>query len=253
MSRMFLLLALLVAAAAWAGEAEKPKDEEKPKDTPVMPAPDDEEVDKPGKPGVRRPIPLPAQPAAEPAEKEGGKPKPQHVNPFRKRGRKPKYAVPTRVTYSDGKVLEGWTWRRADATLRVFNREARAHQDYFLSDLVRIDVVPESQTFERDWRWKNQGSSEKVFLDVGYFWNQYVTTLSLTDDTKVAGDCSGQFYMLLMSGERTKWFLYKRHSGRDTEKKKREELEPLVYVKKAEEAAKKAEEQKAAEPKPEAK
>jgi len=259
MPKTFLLLALLAAAVAWAGEAEKPKDEEKPKDTPVMPAPEGEEVDKPGKPGVRRPIPLPAQPAAEPADKEGGKPKPQHLNPFRKRGRKPTYAVPTRVTYSDGKVLEGWSWRRADGTLRVFNRKARAHQDYFLSDLVRIDVVPESKTFERDWRWKNQGSSEKVFLDVGYFWNQYVTTLHLTDDTRAAGDCSGQFYMLLMSGERTKWYLYKRHSGRDTEKKKREELEPLVYVKtveftddfvkKAEEAAKKAEEAAAAEPK----
>jgi len=125
-------------------------------------------------------------------------------------------------------------WRRANAPIRVFDRKDKAHEDYSLGDLKRIDVKPESETFERDWRWKNQGSSEKVFLDIGYFWNQYVTTLTTKDGETPAGDSSGQFYILLLDGTKDKWYLYKRQSGRDTEKKKHEELEPLVYVKSVE-------------------
>jgi hypothetical protein len=141
--------------------------------------------------------------------------------------------VPVRITYSDGTVLQGWTWRRANDTLRIYNRAARAHEDYALADLKRIGVQAESVNFERDWRWKNQGSSEKVFLDIGYFWNQYLTTFTTTDGKKAAGDCSGQFYLLALDGKKTKWYLHKRHSDR-TKKGKREELQPLVYVKSVE-------------------
>jgi len=205
-----LLAALVVSLAiglAVAGEAEPPLDR------PDLPAPTIEEMDKPGK------APAPAPPAL--TDEELGKEPPKEG----------KYAVPARITYSDGKVLEGWVWRRANAPIRVFDRKRKAHEDYFLGDLTRIDVKPETENFERDWRWKNQGSSEKVFLDIGYFWNQYVTSVKARDGESASGDCSGQFYILLLDGKKDKWYLYKRHSARDVEKKKREELTPLVYVK----------------------
>lgn len=216
-----LTLLLILAAAALAGEEGRDF---------IILNPDDEQIDKPGKAGVAPPRPLPTTRVA--AEKKPGEP--SHINPFQRRGRKPSYAVPARITCSDGKVMEGWVWRRADAPIRIFNRKARAHQDYTLGELKRIDVMPESQNFERDWRWKNQGSSEKVLLDVGYLWDQYLTTFSLSDGTKVSGDCSGQFYILLTDGTKTKWYLYKRHNNRDKPHKKREELLPLVYVRSVE-------------------
>ena len=216
-----LVFLLLVAGGLLAGEEGQDF---------IVLDPKDEQVDKPGKAGVAPPRPLPTTRLAAQGRPGG----PDHINPFQRRGRKPSYAVPARVTYSDGKVLEGWVWRRADAPIRIFDRKARAHQDYTLAELKRIDVVPESQNFERDWRWKNQGSSEKVFLDVGYLWNQYLTTFTLSDGRKVGGDCSGQFYILLTDGTKTKWYLYKRHSGRDKPHKKRDELEPLVYVRSVE-------------------
>ena len=228
MTTRLLLAAAAMAVAigvAMAGEAEPPLDK------PGLPAPTIEEMDKPGK------APAPAPPALTDEElgteppKEGEAPKPKGFNPFSRRGTKPKYAVPARITYSDGKVLEGWVWRRANAPIRVFDRKRKAHEDYFLGDLARIDVKPETEKFERDWRWKNQGSSEKVFLDIGYFWNQYVTTVKTRDGESASGDCSGQFYILLLDGKKDKWYLYKRQSGRDVEKKKREDLTPLVYVK----------------------
>lgn len=227
-----LLLAVLgVASLASAREAAQPKQR------PDLPAPTVDEMDKPTKPPPGAPQVLPDDPPAATPTKgdaEAPKPKPKTFNPFRGRGRKPKYARPARVTYSDGATLEGWTWHRANSPVRLFVRERRAHEGFFLSDLTRIDVKPETVNFERDWRWKNQGSSEKVFLDIGYFWNQYITTFSTTDDEKAAGDCSGQFYFLTLDGKRTKWYLYKRQSARDKEKKKRSELKPIVYVKSVE-------------------
>ncbi|MBM4033363.1 MAG: hypothetical protein FJ291_16490 [Planctomycetes bacterium] len=226
--------AMLTALAA-AGEGEDPKPKPKPKEEATLPPPTEGELDKPDKPGVPRPTELPAE--GQPSEKAKGAPRPEHVNPFREKPKVPSYARPARITFSDKRVLEGHVWHRADAPLQVFNRAAKAHQDYFLSDLKRIDVAPESENFERDWRWKNQGSSEMVYLDTGYFWNQYVTTLTLTNGEKPAGDCSGQFYIQLLDGKRESWFLYKRHNNRQpagTPNKKREEQEPLVYIKSVE-------------------
>ncbi len=216
---------LCLAAAVLAGEAEKPIDK------PGLPPPTIEEMDKPTRSPAPPPAALTDEEAGKTPAKEGEAPEKQGFSPFRRRGTKPKYAVPARVTYSDGKALDGWVWRRANAPIRVFDRSRKAHEDYFLGDLTSIRVKPETENFERDWRWKNQGSSIKVFLDIGYFWNQYVTTCTTADGETASGDCSGQFYILLPDGKRDKWYLYKRQSGRDVEKKKRHELKPLVYVK----------------------
>jgi len=251
MCKPWLALVCAALSAAIAAEGEEPKPKPKPtrpKEEPALPTPTDEEVDKPSKPGVPRPIEIPTKGEATaadkekvaPADKEKAYPAGQgasHVNPFGEKAKLPKYARPARITYSDKKVVEGFVWHRGDAPARIFNRAKRAHEDYFLSDLKRIDVTPESENFERDWRWKNQGSSEKVYLDTGYFWNQYITTFTLTSGEKVAGDCSGQFYIQLLDGKRESWFLYKRQSGRElpgVPHKKREELQPLVYVKSVE-------------------
>lgn len=226
--------ALAALAAAAENPTPEPKPKPKPKEEPTLPTPTEDELDKPG----GKPIVPPPTPIATPDEKEapdaekGARPDP--ANPFGQKAALPKYARPARITYSDKRVLEGHVWLRFGAPVRIFNRAAKAHEDYFFSDLKRIDVAPESENFERDWRWKNQGSSEKVFLDTGYFWNQYVTTFTLTNGEKPAGDCSGQFYIQLLDGARDKWYLYKRQSGGDDRTKphkKREETEPLVYVK----------------------
>ncbi|MFP4058011.1 MAG: hypothetical protein ACLF0G_14175 [Candidatus Brocadiia bacterium] len=215
----------LLAAGALAGEA----------DDGGAAVVSEDEIDKPSRPGVRPPKPLSAlTEGEEPEDKDEQAAETKPRNPFRGRARKPSYAVPARVTYSDGTVLQGWVWRGTDQPIRIFNRAERAHEDYFLSELKRIDVKPETQNFERDWRWKNQGSSVKVFLDTGYLWNQYVTTFTTVDGEKVSGDCSGQFYIITLDGEKKRWFLYKRHSGRDRPHKKQAELEPLVYVKSVE-------------------
>jgi len=225
MRSLWIILALTpLLGLALGGEAPKPK----PGPSTTV---DDSDVDKPGKPGVPMPRALP-DPVEVDDAKAGDKP-PAFVNPRARRSSKPKYALPVRVTWSDRKVVEGWTWRRANAPIRIFNRKAKAHEDYFLSDLKRVDVRPETETFERDWRWKNQGSSEKVFLEIGYFWNQYVTTFRTHESETAAGDCSGLFYLLPVGddGKVTKFTLHKRHSGRDVKHAKKEELEPLVYVK----------------------
>ena len=210
---MRIQCSLVVSAAlvALAAAAEAPK----PVDKPGLAAPAIDEIDKPGKPGAPRPAAMTEEEAGVAPGKKGEGPDKQAFNPFRARGRKPKYAVPARITYSDGKKIEGWVWRRANGHIRIFDRKRKAHEDYFLADLERIDVAPESQTFERDWRWKNQGSSEKVFLEIGYFWDQYVTTFTTTDGETAAGDCSGAFYVMPLDGKRGRWNLYKRLSGRD--------------------------------------
>lgn len=229
-ARTALLVCLLTFLAPLASAAEAPK----PKPKPEADNPADAGLDKPSETGAPVPTALPA-PKTQQKPKEKGKPTlGSGLSPFRKRGRMPKYAAPCRITYSDGAILEGFTWRRANNHIRIFNRAKRAHEEYFLHELKRITARPETVTFERDWRWKNQGSSIKVFLKTGYFWSQFETTFVTTDGEHAKGDCSGQFYFIDLEGKRSKWYLYKRHSGRDRPHKKRDELEPKVYVKKVE-------------------
>jgi len=238
LTRLLPVALALLAAVAMAGEAEKPAPKPKPKEAPALPTPTEDEMDKPTKRGAPAPAPIPAdEPAAAPEKENEKGPAPKHVNPFGQRAKLPPYARPARITYSDGAKLEGYVWAGAKALLRIFDRAERAHQDYPFAELKRIDVKPETENFEADWRWKNQGSSEKVFLETGYLWNQYVTTFTLSDGSKPSGDCSGQFYIQTLDGKKDKWYLYKRQSGGDDRTKphkKRAELEPLVYIKSVE-------------------
>ena len=225
--RVPILACLLLGCCAFAAEA--PKDKPKPE----LDRPTDADLDKPGESDAPVPPAIPDEPKTKDQEK--GKPEaPKAYNPFRGRPRWPKYAAPSRVTYSDGTVLEGYSWRRANGTIRIYNRKSKAHEDYYVEDLKKITVKVESTTFERDWRWKNQGSSEKVFLKTGYIWSQNATTFSIVDGDVVTGDCAGIFRMVTLDGKRTTWILHKRHSGRDTPHKERKDLEPLVYVQKVE-------------------
>ena len=243
--RTWLPILVLMGVLALAAEGKK----EATKDKPPPPPPTEEEIDKPTKPGVPPPQEIPEEPAKgqKDAEKEGDAPKPRERNPFAERKAVPKYAVPARITYSDGAVAEGYVWRPANGPARIFNRADRAHQDFRLSDLKRIDVKPETENFEQDWRWKEQGSSEMVKLDTGYFWNQYITTFTPIEGKTASGDCNGQFFLMTLDGKRETCILWKRQSGRELPHGKREELKPLVYVKSVEftdDFLKKAEEKK---------
>lgn len=232
MLRRGLIVAFVLASgAAIAAEAAKEpahKPTRKPTAKPLPPKPTEDEIDKPGKAAISSPTRLPDDPPKKPG-------KPGHVNPFRsRRARWPKYAAPCRITYSDKTVVEGYAWRSGNAPIRIFDRAKREHESYFLTDLKRLTVAPDSTTFERDWRWKNQGSSEKVYLEIGYLWSEYRTTFLTADGEKAVGDCSGMFNIVTLDGKRMKWFLYKRHNNRDKPHKKRDEIEPLVYIKQIE-------------------
>jgi hypothetical protein len=222
LGRCLALCCILACVAPPSLAAEKARSEPGPD------RPTEADLDKPGEEPatVPAPVAVPDDPnaKAKPDKAEG------HL-PFRKPDARPSHAFPCRITYSDGTVVEGFTWHRANAPARVFNRAKRAHEDFPLADLARITVRPETENFERDWRWKNQGSSEKVFLDIGYFWNQYITTFTTKAGEQPSGDCNAQFYLQTLDGQRSSWFLFKRQSGRDHPHKKREELDPLVYVK----------------------
>ena len=233
------LLAVLLAAATLALAAAPAKPKAKPNaPEPVVDRVAEDDIDKPSESTIPVPAEIPAalkpKAAPKPADPKAKPTLGTGHNPFRKRAARPKYGVACRITYSDGKVLEGFSWRRANGHIRIFNRAQRRHEEIFLSDLKRITVRPETVTFERDWRWKNQGSSEKVFLETGYFWDQYETTMVTTDGEFIKGDCSGQFYFIDLEGSRKNWILNKRLSGRGLPHKKRDELEPLVYIKKVE-------------------
>jgi len=236
-------IAVLLASLALAAERKK----DTPKDKPLPPKPTEDEIDKPDKTGVRPPTEIPQEPTKETKEGEGETTKAKERNPFAERASKPKYAFPARITYSDGKTIEGYVWRGGDKAVRIFNRAERAHQDYKLADVKRIDAKPDKEVFEEDWRWKEQGSSEIVKLETGYFWNEYCTTFTLVEGKPAAGDCNAQFTLQTLDGKRDLLILWKRQSGRELPHAKRADLKPLVYIKSIEftdDFLKKAEEKK---------
>jgi len=240
-----LWLLLLVAGLALAAEGKK----EAPKDKPLPPKPTEDEIDKPDKAGVHPPTEIPQESAKEEKDTKaaGDAPKGKERNPFAERSSRPKYAFPARITYSDGKTVEGYVWRGGDKPVRIFNRAERAHQDYKLADLRRIDVKIDLQEFTKDWRWKEQGSSEMVYLETGYLADTYLTTFTMVEGKPAAGDCNCQLFVMTPDGRKDSWILYKKQTGRDLAHAKREEIKPLLYVKSVEftdDFIKKAEEKK---------
>ena len=154
-------------------------------------------------------------------------------SPFGTRDRfKRKDALPSVVILSDGRTLPGTIYTTRDKDLEVWvASETRAadarwrHAPLIL--LLSIQAVVVEEGMEKEWRWKEMGSDEKIFTGRKKPIRRFRWRLHLIDDSYITGAIKGQPLWVDSRGKRRGPFiLHERSAG-----KYGQTLEDLVYVK----------------------
>jgi len=163
---------------------------------------------------------------------------PPAINPF---GPPPprEDALPGYVELSDGSVHPGHVHLTRDKRLKIYDQKLKRQREVPLGAVKQIECTVKRQWMEKQWKFKQLASDEKMYTGRMYPAREYLHTITLKDDRTITGPLSGIVYLrpygAYAPGKpgayRTppgteRYLLRKRHKGRIGEKP-----ESLVYVK----------------------
>ena len=129
------------------------------------------------------------------------------------------------ITFNEGKPLEGRVWTTLETPIRVWIEPLKMYRDIDWSIIKRVDVVVISETMEDDWRWKKEGSDEKVYSGKKYPNVELAYKFTLVNNQVIEGAVVAPIYFA--DGLKSRRFaLYKKYKGPLDQT-----LKDLVYIK----------------------
>jgi hypothetical protein len=194
---------------------------------------------------------------------------PPAINPF---GPKPaereqprEDAVPGYIELSDGSIHPGLIYMTRDKRLKIYDDKLERQREIPLRVVKQIDCAVKKEWMEREWKYKETTSDEKMYTGRRYPTREYLHTITLSDGRTITGPLAELVYLRPQtdSHESTeqreepkveKFLLNKRAKGEVGQ-----ELKSLVYIKRIklgkealEEGKKKATRSESRDAKPEA-
>ncbi len=125
-------------------------------------------------------------------------------------------------------ALRGLVYRTKGKPLRVWDPAKRRSREYRLDEVERIEILVAKQQMIRDWRFKEEGSAEKIFTSPPYPRIDFSLRLTLAKEEKPL-DCriiQGQnLYLQAADGEKRRFTLQPYMTG-----KPEQAPDPLEYV-----------------------
>ncbi|MFA4987424.1 MAG: hypothetical protein WC712_12645 [Candidatus Brocadiia bacterium] len=128
------------------------------------------------------------------------------------------------VSFSDGSKLFGTLFMKGSTKLKLFDEQQKNYIDVAISDISLIEVKVEKATMEKVWRFKEEGSPEKIFTGEEYPLHHYMTTVTLVNGACFDTHCAAVLFLRNTTGDQQIFLLIKQ-AGTTTQK-----LSDLVYV-----------------------
>jgi hypothetical protein len=129
------------------------------------------------------------------------------------------------VELSAGARYEGRVWTTLETPFRVWIDELKVYRDIDFSLVRRIDVKVNSATLEPDWRWKKEGSDEKIYSGKKYPLVDLAYKFALVNGQEIEGTVVAPVYCF--DGAKVhNLALYKKYKGQLDET-----LAEVVYIK----------------------
>jgi len=136
-----------------------------------------------------------------------------------------KDAVPGYVELSSGLKMPGRIFTTRAKRLKVYNIEKEIYEYVPVPALKRIEAVVVWEREQRQWRFKEAGSTEKVYTGKTYPARMLSYRLTLRNDHRITGDVLGQPLYIAREERTDRFVLHKRRKGAVGES-----LEDLVYI-----------------------
>ncbi len=160
---------------------------------------------------------------------------PPTVKPFASKSAPREDAVPGYVEMSDGVIHVGLIYLTRDKQLQIYDEALQRQREIPLSAVAQIDCTVKRERLEKEWRFKETTSNEKVYTGRSYPAREYLHTLTLRNGKTISGPLSALVYLQPMAdspgkflgpAEARRLVLHKRDKGEIGQS-----LEELVFVK----------------------
>ncbi len=148
-------------------------------------------------------------------------------------------AVPGRVELSDGSIHAGLLYLTRDKRLKIYDAAIERQREIPLRAVKQIDCAIEKEWMEREWKFKESASDQRIYTGRSYPVREYLHTITLADGRTITGPMSEIIYVELPPNDSSqaagegkaepkveRFLLHKRSKGEAGQ-----ELKSLVYVK----------------------
>jgi hypothetical protein len=120
---------------------------------------------------------------------------PPAINPFGPRPEAREDAVPGYVETSDGKITPGMLYLTRDMRLKIEDRSIQRQREIPLRVVKQIECTVKKEWMEREWRFKELASDEKLYTGRSYPAREYEHTITLQDDRTISGPLAAIVYL----------------------------------------------------------
>lgn len=136
-------------------------------------------------------------------------------------------AVEGCVELSDGAIRPGWIYLTRDKRLKLYDDQARRQREIPLQAVAKIECRVKREWMEREWKFKETTSDEKIYTGRTYPAREYLHTITLKDGRTVAGPLAAIVYVQSIGKPEAERFLLNKRNKGDLG----QDLKSLVYVK----------------------
>jgi hypothetical protein len=135
-------------------------------------------------------------------------------------------AVPGFLEMSDGAIHPGLLFLTRDARLKIFDEAQKRQREIPWKSIKQIDGSVLKEWVEKEWRFKENASDEKLFTGRTYPAREYSHKITLQNNQMIRGSLAGIVYVQADPAREPKRFLlHKRDKGEPGT-----DLKSLVYV-----------------------
>ncbi len=166
-----------------------------------------------------------------------GADEPPAINPFGQAPSQREDAVPGCIELSNGSLHAGLIYLTRDKRLQIYDEKLQRQREVPLQAVKQIDCTIKKEWREREWKFKETTSDEKMYTGRYYPAREYLHTITLKDGRTITGSLSAIVYVQPQRSlnqpddqqadqEPVRFLLNKRNKGEVGQ-----ELKYLVYVK----------------------
>ncbi len=120
---------------------------------------------------------------------------PPAINPFGQTPAEREDAVPGYVELSDGSIHPGLIYLTRDKRLQVYDQQLQRQREVPLQMVKQIECTIKREWLEKEWKFKETTSDEKMYTGCSYPAREYLHTITLSDGRTIAGPLSTIVYV----------------------------------------------------------
>lgn len=120
---------------------------------------------------------------------------PPAIDPFGPKTTQRKDAISGRIELSDGSVHPGMIYLTRDKRLKIYDQQLQRQREIPLRKIKRIDCKVKREWMEKEWRFKETTSDEKIYTGRSYPAREYLHTITLHDGRTIVGSLSALVYL----------------------------------------------------------